>query len=648
MKVVDVIPLSKGIGKEVLSYFSAKEMQLGSLVNIPVRKKVIPGITIAIHDAKKLKAHLKSSDYKLRNVSSVQKTSPFNPVFLRTCIHLKNYYASSTGSILSAYTPKVILDNLDEFNFPEPVEPDHRTDLLPERSVFQAPLQDRIDYYKTLVREQFASRKSVYICTPTQAHADALYKELTKGIENRVVVIHTGLSKKKLIESVHTIQDSDQAQLIIGTANFLILAQPEKFSTIITEFEGSEYYRRQVKPYIDTRDFVYTYAYLSGMSFIAADELVQANTIYRSEREYFTPIKPTHFKIKKNIAFDFLYPTDKEFELKTYPLLAKKTLSQINKAISAKKPVVIFTPRKGLAPISVCQDCGTTVVDPSDEKTPLVLHEKGKKRFYQNPKTNEKFEATDACTSCGGWRIKGLGISTKSMEQYLELKLEKKEVSLHIVDGTETNTPTKTKKVLNEWYTSNGILITTEKSLSYLIDYMHSAHTVVIASLESLIASPAYTAHERLARLVLSFADVATDNFIIQTRDTELPILKGLEKGNLADWYKIEMKDREDFNYPPFGVTLKIETIGTKDIIEKKDKKLVKLFGDFIKDRQVYKDKKVKEQHYKLSVTMTLPNSDWIGLPAQKNRPDIYMDMFTKLQSLPENFSIYVNPSSLL
>ena len=646
MKVIDVVPLTKGVGKEVLSYFSARQIELGSLVNIPIRKKVVPGIAVAIHDASALKSQLKSSDYKLRNVVSVNKTTPFSPIFLRTCIHLKNYYASSTGSILSAYTPKIILDNIEEFNFPEPTDHDRRTDLLPERSIFQAPLDDRVSYYKTLVREQFASQKSVYICTPTQAHADALYLQLSKGIEQRVVNIHTGLTKKNLKHAITTIQQNEQALLVIGTANFLLLAHTDQFSTVITEFEGSGYYHRQKKPYTDARDFIYTYAYLSGMSFIAADELVQANTIYRSERDYFTPIKPTHFKIKKSVSFDFLYPTEKEFELKTYPILAKKAIMHIKQALSEKQPVVVFAPRKGIAPLSVCQDCGTTVVDPSDGRTPLVLHEKSEKRFYQNPKTREKFEATDACVSCGGWRIKGLGISTKSMEEYINKVLDKEKPSLYIIDSTETATPAKTKKAITQWQESKGILITTEKSLPYLINYR--AHTVILASVESLIASPAYTAHERLARLVLSFADIATKNFIVQTRDTGLPVLNGLKKKNLADWYSSEIKDRSAFNYPPFGVTLKIETVGTKDAIGKKDAQLLKMFGEMIESRHVYKDKKAKQQYYRLSITIMLPASDWIGLPAQKTRPEIYMDIFNKLQSLPEHFSIYVNPPSLL
>lgn len=650
MKVVDVIPLVKSVGKETFSYFSARPVELGSLVRVPMRNKIIPAIVVAIHDASKLKAQLKSSDYKLRNVASVESTSPFNPAFLKTCINVKNYYATTTGALLAAYTPKILIEHLNDFNFQKPVKAEHRTDLLPERSIFQASFDDRMSYYKTLAREQFAGRKSLYICTPTQAHADALFLELSKGIENRTLVLHSGITKKKLIQTIQEVQDGSQAVLVIGTAHFLLLARPQVFSTVVTEFEGSEHYRRQVRPYLDTRDFIYTYAYLSGMSFIAADELIQVNTLYRSEKEYFSSIKPTHFTIKKNVGFEFIYPEEKEFESKTYPFLAKKTLTTIEKALIEKGTIIIFTPRKGLAPLSVCQDCGTVVVDPQDQKTPLVLYEKttskGVLRFYQNPRTGKKFETVDACATCDGWRIKTLGISTQSMKQYLEKVLKKKNTPIYIIDGTETTTALQTKKVINQWQVTSGILITTEKSLPYLIHY--KAHTTILASIESLLASSVYTAHERLARLILSFADSTLNNFIIQTRDTLLPVLDSFKKKNLSDWYKNEIHDRLTFAYPPFGMTIKIETVGTKDAIDKRNIRLSKLFDTLIQTRHIYKDKKTKEQNYRLVITMMISVEDWISLPAQKNIPTSYIELFDKLQSLPVHFKVYINPARLL
>jgi hypothetical protein len=51
MKIVTVIPLSKGIFKEELTYFTAKEISNGSVVKIPVRNKSILGIVIYSTDA---------------------------------------------------------------------------------------------------------------------------------------------------------------------------------------------------------------------------------------------------------------------------------------------------------------------------------------------------------------------------------------------------------------------------------------------------------------------------------------------------------------------------------------------------------------------------------------------------------------------
>ena len=55
MYILDVIPIAKGILREKLTYFSAKDIPLGSLVEIPVRKKLIKALVIdkkAVTDAK--------------------------------------------------------------------------------------------------------------------------------------------------------------------------------------------------------------------------------------------------------------------------------------------------------------------------------------------------------------------------------------------------------------------------------------------------------------------------------------------------------------------------------------------------------------------------------------------------------------------
>ena len=42
MKIIDVIPIAKGIPQEKLSYFTSKDVSIGALVSVPVRKKKFP------------------------------------------------------------------------------------------------------------------------------------------------------------------------------------------------------------------------------------------------------------------------------------------------------------------------------------------------------------------------------------------------------------------------------------------------------------------------------------------------------------------------------------------------------------------------------------------------------------------------------
>ena len=52
MKIVSVIPLKKGVLKEELTYFTAQEIEVGSIVNIPVRTKKILGLVFSVEDVR--------------------------------------------------------------------------------------------------------------------------------------------------------------------------------------------------------------------------------------------------------------------------------------------------------------------------------------------------------------------------------------------------------------------------------------------------------------------------------------------------------------------------------------------------------------------------------------------------------------------
>ena len=60
MYVITVIPIARGIGKEVLSYFTATKTEIGALVSVPLRKKMIEALVVRSVDAREMKTEIRS------------------------------------------------------------------------------------------------------------------------------------------------------------------------------------------------------------------------------------------------------------------------------------------------------------------------------------------------------------------------------------------------------------------------------------------------------------------------------------------------------------------------------------------------------------------------------------------------------------
>ena len=68
MKIITVIPLSRGIFTDHLTYFSSiSSMEIGSLVYVPLKTKTIPAVVILIQDAQSAKTQLKQATFSIKS-----------------------------------------------------------------------------------------------------------------------------------------------------------------------------------------------------------------------------------------------------------------------------------------------------------------------------------------------------------------------------------------------------------------------------------------------------------------------------------------------------------------------------------------------------------------------------------------------------
>ena len=158
MKIIDVIPIAKGIPQEKLSYFTSKDISVGAGFR-PCKKKEIPAIVSAVSDAKESKISLKGSDFSIKPIKSVISANFITPEFLEACKEIAEYYLSTPGSVLKDFVPQAILEGGTELRTLGIADQNSNdTGKRHEILIIQSPSEERVQHYKSIVREELAKK----------------------------------------------------------------------------------------------------------------------------------------------------------------------------------------------------------------------------------------------------------------------------------------------------------------------------------------------------------------------------------------------------------------------------------------------------------------------------------------------------------
>ena len=221
MKIVDVLPLSRGVFREKLSYFSGKDLESGSLVSVPIRSSSVQAIVIEVREASSLKTELRKADFELKKLGEVRSRKLLLSETISAAKETADYFATTTGAVLEFLVPKSILSSPPFPDYPKKIKKNEKNGnegLALEKQGFGAPNEERQSRYKSLVRESFARNASVLMLCPTIYEANSLFEYLSKGIEEYVFLLHGKLSAKELRLRWSEASEKIHPILLVGTA----------------------------------------------------------------------------------------------------------------------------------------------------------------------------------------------------------------------------------------------------------------------------------------------------------------------------------------------------------------------------------------------------------------------------------------------
>ncbi|MEI6660221.1 MAG: hypothetical protein WCK91_02255, partial [bacterium] len=512
---------------------------------------------------------------------------------------------------------------------------------------------DRLGFYRTLIREAFANKESIFNIVPTKYDNDFYREQLARGNEEDVFPFHTDMSKKALIHDYNQAITLDHPILIIGTGVFISIPRSD-IATIIIERESSDTYKQQMRPYIDVRTFAEVFSSLKKTKLIYSDTLLRPETLYRHEigelGEVHSPIfrlSEVERKIVVDMKEEFEKKKKENKKDKSFTVLSDTTRAMITYAVERGESVFLYSLRKGLAPVTACNDCGHTLLCP-DCDTPVVIYTTRRKvndtkdppRIFMCNKCGRKDATEVRCPKCASWNLTPLGIGTDRV--YDEVRELFPKVNIIQVDKESTQNDKEATDEISKFSHDGGILIGTEMVFSYLHSQVdHSA----IVSLDGLLSIPSFNITQKVLHIIEKMHSMTKRNLIIQTRIPENQVLGQILSGNVLPLYREDLKERKEYGYPPFKRLIKISFSGNKADTESSRLYLNDTLAKY--EPQIFSAfvSKVKNQYITNTIIKVDPE---LWQKPISDKSTIEEDLLRKLYLLPPSFSINVDPEDLL
>jgi primosomal protein N' (replication factor Y) len=593
----------------------------GSIISIPLRGKEAYGLVLTCVSVSDLRQNIRTSSFALRKLTNPKPHLTLSRTFLRALFDASMTLACPPGALIYAYTSSALLASRTQM--PETIPLEEKRPVGYEPLLYSATHAERISEYKRLAREALARGVSMLIITPTIIEAERIGETLTSGIQEYVETLHSALSKKKLLERWQRALVSKHALVIVGTPMALSLARDD-IATIILEREGSTSYNREERPYASGKVVAEAYARYLGARFILASTTPSVESAYRKMTGELQDVGLSLVRLPGPTPLHIDLREHKK-ERGGYDPLTPTLVEKLVPFVQEKKQILLIAARRGLAPLTCCDDCGTTLVC-TRCKTALVLHEHNSNRKFLCHHCGQEESASIRCSKCGGWRLTTLGIALDGVTQSVEKHFPN---TPRISVGSDSR-QTEVKAVAT-WHEKGGILLATERIIPYLPEEIPM---VAIASVDSFLSIPEYTASERAFTLLVELRSRASELFLVQTRDPAHRVMRALREGTGNAFYKEELADRERFGYPPYATLIRFTSSGKKEMVEKEIESIAKALAHMAPIRM--EGKATSRAHVRMHILLRLPQGSWID-----------QRLLRFIRTLPPTIEIRINPTSL-
>ncbi len=412
--------------------------------------------------------------------------------------------------------------------------------------------------YIRKINECLAAGKQAIFLLPEIALTTQLVGRLLAYFGDSLGVYHSHFSNNERVEIWEKVRKGIY-KVVVGPRSALWLPYSSLGIIIVDEEHEGSYKQRDPAPRFHARDAAIYLASLFDAKVILGSATPSLESLYNVQQNKYgyAPLKDRYLGVNMPVIEVINAKSLDGGKKGGQKLLTPELQQAIIETLQNKKQVILFQNRRGYAPFQICMVCGW-VPQCKNCAVSLTYHKSTDKMHCHY--CGIKSAVMSACPSCGSNSLVSKSFGTEKIEEEVQQVFPEARIARMDVDSMRGKNSMAT---LLELLDKNkiDILVGTQMVVKGL-DFA-SVSLVGILSADSLLSFPDFRVNERAFQLMEQVSGRAgradgKGRVLIQTYNTQHPVLEWVKNHDVAAFYRNEIKYREHFAYPPFSRLIKI------------------------------------------------------------------------------------------
>jgi len=593
---------------ESLTYKYSHSIEVGSIVEIPLRKRKSAGVIISQTNIKDLKFDLKkvlsiSNYYQFtvctENIDFYKYVSIHCFIDLGMVLkmaiqqfpntQLKNYYLfenkiyETQKNLIDKYNlskkdwqklleEKKISQTTDSFIFDGMAQnislnPDQENIFKSlqtnKNNDFQVHLIDGVtgsgktELYLKAVESNLVRGNQSLILLPEIALTEEWSKRFFKYFGCRPFIWHSKQSKIQKARIIRSLLSGEPCVLVGARSSVLLPFKNLKL--IICDEEHDSSYKQEDGPKYQARDMAIYKAKCSKALCLLISASPSLESLHNSNQQKFhihhlsNQFHKTQLPSVEIVDMNQSKPSSRAW-------ISKQVFDETNRVLKQKGQVLFFLNRRGYAPSKICASCHTPIQCQNCAAN-LVYHKKIDRLICHH--CSNYFEPNQICKMCSSDKFISIGIGLERLQE--EVTRLFPGYSNQLFSSDTLKSKKNKKEIIENIFNLNTSLLIGSQIIGKSFHFPN-LKLVNIIDADSSLYSPDFRAMEKTYQLLQQVAGRSgregnRGKVLIQTYNPKHSIYNSLKNQSRDQFIKLELQRREENNLPPFYKIVQIQLI---------------------------------------------------------------------------------------